>query len=71
MYSIRIACSREEVDRLSGELWEAGTLGIREVDDGDGVALIATFEAPNLAPGRKTKVSIGLRKPNGPGRAGR
>ncbi len=46
MYSIRIACSREEVDRLSGELWEAGTLGIREVDDGDGVALIATFEAP-------------------------
>lgn len=34
------------MDRLSGELWEAGTLGIREIDDGDGIALIATFEAP-------------------------
>lgn len=46
MYSIRIACSREEVDRLSGELWEAGTLGIREIEEGDGVILIATFENP-------------------------
>src|SRR6478752_10279574 len=44
MYSIRIACSREDVDRLSGELWEAGTVGIRELDEGDGVILIATFE---------------------------
>jgi ribosomal protein L11 methyltransferase len=44
MYSIRIACSREDVDRLSGELWEAGTVGIRELDEGDGVVLIATFE---------------------------
>jgi ribosomal protein L11 methyltransferase len=48
MYSIRIPCSREDVDRLSGELWERGTIGIREVSDGDGdgVALIATFENP-------------------------
>lgn len=34
------------MDRLSSELWEAGTLGIREIDEGDGVALIATFENP-------------------------
>jgi ribosomal protein L11 methyltransferase len=46
MYSVRIPCSREDVDRLSGELWEAGTLGIREIDDSDGVVLIATFENP-------------------------
>jgi ribosomal protein L11 methyltransferase len=48
MYSIRIPCSREDVDRLSGELWERGTLGIREVNDGDGdgMVLIATFENP-------------------------
>jgi len=46
MYSIRIPCSREDVDRLSGELWEAGTIGIREIDEGDGVVLIATFQNP-------------------------
>jgi len=46
MYSVRIPCSREDVDRISSELWEAGTVGIREVNDGDGVALIATFENP-------------------------
>jgi ribosomal protein L11 methyltransferase len=46
MYSIRIACSREDVDRLSGELWDAGTIGIRETEEGEGVVLIATFESP-------------------------
>jgi ribosomal protein L11 methyltransferase len=46
MYSIRIPCSREDVDRLSGELWEAGTVGIREIDEGDGAVLIASFESP-------------------------
>jgi ribosomal protein L11 methyltransferase len=48
MYSVRIPCSREDVNRLSGELWEAGTIGIREVhdSDGDGVVLIASFENP-------------------------
>src|SRR4051812_3770413 len=63
MYSVRIHCSREDVDRLSGELWEAGTLGIREVDDddrddnGDGVVLIATFQNPQ-AGGWKEDESI-------------
>lgn len=44
MYSLRIICSSEQVDWLSGELWEAGTGGIRELDDGEGVVLIAVFE---------------------------
>ena len=49
MYSVRIICSPDEVDRVSGELWEAGTLGIREIEEGDSVLLIATFE--NAQPG--------------------
>jgi ribosomal protein L11 methyltransferase len=44
MYSLRVACSPEQVDRLSGELWEAGTSGIRELNHGAGVVLIAVFE---------------------------
>jgi ribosomal protein L11 methyltransferase len=44
MYSLRIACSSEQVDWLSGELWEAGTAGIRELEETDGVVLIATFQ---------------------------
>ena len=49
MYSVRMTCSPDEVDRISGELWEAGTLGIREIEEGDRVVLIATFE--NVQPG--------------------
>ena len=49
MYSVRITCSHNEVDRLSGELWEAGTLGIHEIEEGDSVVLIATFA--NAQPG--------------------
>jgi ribosomal protein L11 methyltransferase len=44
MYSLRIACSSEQVDWLSGELWEAGTAGIHEINDGDSIVLIAAFE---------------------------
>ena len=44
MYSLRLKCKAEEVDLLSTELWEAGTAGIRELEDGDGVVLIAGFE---------------------------
>ena len=57
MYSVRIPCSREDVDRLSGELWEAGTVGIREIDEGNGTVLIATFESPQ-AGGWKEDESI-------------
>jgi ribosomal protein L11 methyltransferase len=44
MYSLRITCSSKQVDRLSGELWEAGTCGIRELSNGEGVLLVAAFE---------------------------
>ncbi len=40
MYSLHLKCRPDDVDFLSGELWEAGTVGIRELDDG----LIAGFE---------------------------
>ncbi len=44
MYSLRLTCSAEEVDRLSGELWEAGTVGIHELPCADRVQLMAAFE---------------------------
>jgi ribosomal protein L11 methyltransferase len=44
MYSLRLKCTADEVDQLSGELWEAGTAGIRELEEGEGVVLIAGFE---------------------------
>ena len=40
MYSLHLKCKPDEVDLLSAELWEAGTVGIRELEDG----LIAGFE---------------------------
>jgi ribosomal protein L11 methyltransferase len=44
MYSLRLKCATEEVDFLSAELWEAGTAGIRELEEGQDVVLIAGFE---------------------------
>lgn len=44
MYSLLLKCSADEVDLLSGELWEAGTAGIQEWDRHDGTELIAGFE---------------------------
>ncbi len=45
MYSLHLTCAEGEVDLLSGELWDAGTVGIRECDNGSGqVELIAGFE---------------------------
>ncbi|MBV9762513.1 MAG: 50S ribosomal protein L11 methyltransferase [Acidobacteriaceae bacterium] len=40
MYLLLLACSSEEVDRLSAELWERGVAGIQET----GAGLIASFE---------------------------
>jgi ribosomal protein L11 methyltransferase len=48
MYSLRITCSSEQVDWLSGELWEAGTAGIREIDSGGSIVLIAAFETNDV-----------------------
>lgn len=45
MYSLDLLCTAEEIDRLSTELWEAGTAGIRELETKQGrVLLIAGFE---------------------------
>jgi ribosomal protein L11 methyltransferase len=44
MYSLRLRCSAAEVDRISGELWDAGTVGIHETGEGEQVVLIANFQ---------------------------
>ena len=44
MYSLELTCLEEDIDLLTAELWEAGTIGIREVQaDSGGVLLIAGF----------------------------
>ncbi len=44
MYSLHLTCNADQVDLLSAELWELGTAGIRELDVGERVNLIAGFE---------------------------
>ena len=44
MYSLRLTCKPEDVDFLSAELWEAGTIGIRELNDEEQIVLVAGFE---------------------------
>jgi len=43
VYSLYLTCEAGQADHLSAELWEAGTEGIRELDYGDSVRLIAGF----------------------------
>jgi ribosomal protein L11 methyltransferase len=44
MYSLELTCLEEDVDLLTAELWEAGTIGIRELQVGGGrTLLIAGF----------------------------
>jgi ribosomal protein L11 methyltransferase len=43
VYSLHLACSPEDVDLLSADLWECGTLGVRELDYGNQILLIASF----------------------------
>lgn len=45
MYSLRLTCVPAELDQLSAELWEAGTIGIHQTETSDGVVLIAGFES--------------------------
>jgi ribosomal protein L11 methyltransferase len=45
MYSLSLTCTPDEVDLLSAELWEFGTAGIRELDAGQRVTMIAGFES--------------------------
>jgi ribosomal protein L11 methyltransferase len=44
MYSLRLTCKSEDVDFLAAELYEAGTIGIRELDENGEIVLIAGFE---------------------------
>ncbi|HEX4750213.1 MAG TPA: 50S ribosomal protein L11 methyltransferase [Bryobacteraceae bacterium] len=44
MYSLRLTCKPEEVDLVLADLYEAGTVGVRELDEGDSCILIAGFE---------------------------
>jgi ribosomal protein L11 methyltransferase len=44
MYSLRLTCKPEEVELLSAELYGAGTVGIREVDEDSATVLVAGFE---------------------------
>jgi ribosomal protein L11 methyltransferase len=44
MFSLRLRCAPAEVDLISCELWEAGTVGIQELEEENAVLLIAAFE---------------------------
>ncbi len=45
MYSLVLHCRSDQVDLLSADLWEAGTSGIRELENGSGsTTLIAAYE---------------------------
>ncbi len=44
MFSLRLKCAPGEVDLISAELWEAGTVGVRELEEENGAILIASFE---------------------------
>ncbi|MBV8811842.1 MAG: 50S ribosomal protein L11 methyltransferase, partial [Acidobacteriaceae bacterium] len=44
MYWLRLTCPPEAVDRMTGELWAFGTLGIRELESDGAVVLIAHFD---------------------------
>ena len=44
MHLLRLTCSPEDAERLVAELWEAGTGGIQEIEDGESVILLAAFE---------------------------
>jgi ribosomal protein L11 methyltransferase len=46
MYALRLVCPPEEVDRVTGALWEAGTLGIQEIAAPGTTVLLAVFEKP-------------------------
>jgi ribosomal protein L11 methyltransferase len=45
MYSLHLTCQPAEVDRFSGELSEAGTIGLREIENGETTVLIAYFDS--------------------------
>src|SRR4051812_23288951 len=50
MYSLELTCPAEEVELAIADLWEHGTIGIRELDEDGIVSLIATFETDDKKP---------------------
>jgi ribosomal protein L11 methyltransferase len=44
VYSLRIECAAEDVERLSSELWELGAAGIQELEYGESTVLLIAFE---------------------------
>jgi ribosomal protein L11 methyltransferase len=44
MYFLRLTCPATEVENVSGELWDAGTAGIQEIDYDHETLLLAGFE---------------------------
>jgi ribosomal protein L11 methyltransferase len=45
MYSLVLSCRPDQLDFLSGDLWEAGTSGVHEIEDNSGsTTLIAAFD---------------------------
>lgn len=44
VYSLEVMCKPDEADLVSAELWEMGTVGIRETESDGEVRLIAAFE---------------------------
>ncbi len=44
MYFLRLTCPTTEVENVSGELWDAGTAGIQEIDYDHETLLLAGFE---------------------------
>jgi ribosomal protein L11 methyltransferase len=44
MYSLHLTCPGSSVDTISAELWDLGTVGIREIEGLSTTLLIATFE---------------------------
>ncbi len=44
MYSLQLTCSPEQSEFISAELWEGGTVAVREMDTDGRIVLIAGFE---------------------------
>ena len=44
MYFLRLTCPAAQADNVSGDLWDAGTAGIQEINHDDETVLLAGFE---------------------------
>ncbi|HTU45602.1 MAG TPA: 50S ribosomal protein L11 methyltransferase [Bryobacteraceae bacterium] len=45
MYSLLLTCTSAEIESISAELWEAGTLGIEELNSSGEIQLVAAFSS--------------------------